>query len=195
MATTRLRGLVVTAAVLLAALAPLGACAPARSPSSPAVVLRTPQGADVPFDPLVEAHALTVVTFFSATCPCQRAHDARLVELMAKVASSDVGFVVVDSEVTTTREEDAEQSKLRGYPIVRDEGAALAKRLDAEYATFSVVLDRHGKVLYRGGIDSDKSHMHEGRTQYLANALEDAIAGRTLRQAEAKTLGCVLGVN
>ena len=64
--------------------------------------------------------------------------------------------------------------------------------LDAEYATYSVVVDASGKVLYRGGFDSDKSHLRDDRASYLADAIDDVLGRRPIRRAEAKTLGCTL---
>ena len=45
---------------------------------------------------------------------------------------------------------------------------------------------------YRGGIDSDKTHLKADRTQFLAEALDDLTAGRPPRRPEGKTLGCAL---
>ena len=103
-----------------------------------------------------------------------------------------MAFVVVDSEAHATLEQDAAEARLRGYAIVQDDGGALARALDAEYATFTVVVDRGGHVVYRGGFDSDRSHLKEDRTPYLEDALDDLLAGRPPRVAATKTLGCTL---
>jgi hypothetical protein len=55
-----------------------------------------------------------------------------------------------------------------------------------------VVLDGEGRVRYRGGIDSDRTHLHEDATPFLRLALDDLLAGRPPRVAEGKTLGCSL---
>ncbi len=178
----------------------LAACAPAVAPASPTppstgiagIVLRALDGTAVPFDDALQKHPVTVVSFFSASCPCQRAHDARIKALAALEASRDVGFLVVDPERKTTPDEDAAEAHSRGYPILRDPAGALAARLGAEYATFSVVLDRAGRVLYRGGIDSDKTHLRDDATPFLANAVDDALAGRPVREPSTKSFGCVL---
>jgi hypothetical protein len=167
-------------------------CTPPRPPSVVPVVLRSTDGAAVALDEVVRSHPLTAITFFSVHCPCQRAHDARLRDLMAKYAPLGVGFLVVDSEESGTRAADAAEARERGYPIVLDDAGALARALDAEYATYSVLVDHDGHVLYRGGFDSDKSHLRENRATYLADAIDDVLAHRPLRRAEAKTLGCTL---
>jgi len=135
-----------------------------------------------------------VLTFFSASCPCQKSHDARLRELFARYRPRAVAFYAIDSEVHADRERDALQASARGYPfpILIDQGASVAHALGAEYATFTVVLDRQGSVVYRGGIDSDKNETHDDATPYLADALDDVLAGRAPRRAEGKVLGCAL---
>ena len=142
------------------------------------------------------AAKLTVVEFFSAHCPCQAAHDGRLRELARAYAARGVRFVAVDSEHGATSARDGAEASRRGYPypIVLDPGGALARELGAEYATYSVVLDAGGRVLYAGGLDSDRSHLTEGAESYVQNALDDALAGRPVRRPEGKTLGCALTV-
>ena len=67
-----------------------------------------------------------------------------------------------------------------------------ARALKADYATYSLLLDRTGQVLFRGGIDSDQTHLRDDATPYLQNAIDDALAGRPIRLSEASTLGCSL---
>ncbi len=102
--------------------------------------------------------------------------------------------MVTDSEANGSTAIDADQAKRRGYPfpIVRDRGAKLADAVGAEYATYTVVADAEGQIRYRGGIDTDKVHLHEDATPYLRNALDDLLAGHEPRAPEGKTLGCAL---
>jgi hypothetical protein len=55
-----------------------------------------------------------------------------------------------------------------------------------------VVLDAQGRLRYHGGIDSDRSHLHDDAQPYLGDALVDLLSGRSPRVAEGKTLGCAL---
>jgi len=179
--------------VVFAACAP-AACAPAaRAPSVPSVALTGDSG---PIDAraLVEGAPYTVITFFSAHCPTQAAHDARLVALYERYAARGVRFVAVDSERDASLARDDAERTRRGYPfsIVIDADASLARALGAENATYSVVADARGRVLYAGGIDSDRTHLTATATPYLADALDDLLAGRAPRVAEGKSLGCAL---
>jgi hypothetical protein len=151
---------------------------------------------DAVVDPeLVPTHTpFTVLVFFSPSCHCLTAHDARLVALANEYAPRGVTFLMVDSEVRADEAFDRGEADRRRYPfpIVIDRGARVARRLGAEYASYSVVLDRQGHALYRGGIDSDRDHLHDDAAPYLRDALDDVLAGRPPRLAEGKTLGCSL---
>jgi hypothetical protein len=180
--------LVLSMAVLVAA------CAPNAPPHVPSVGLESTRGGVEAFPTNLSGAAWTVLVFFSADCPCFRAHEARLAALARAYEPRGVRFLLVDSELDASLARDAVLSRERGIaiPIVIDSNAVLAGALAAEYATDSVVLDRTGAVRFRGGIDSDKSRLRADATLYLGDALDDLLSGRAPRRPEAKALGCLL---
>src|SRR5262249_9230239 len=133
----------------------------------------------------------TVITFFSAHCPCQRAHDERLVALASRYGPSGVAFLAVDSEADSSLAADVAEAKARRlpFPILSDPTGAVANAFGAQCATYSVLVDTTGRILYRGGIDSDKNHVHADATPYLAIAIDQWLAGRTPDPAESKAFG------
>jgi len=137
---------------------------------------------------------LTVLFFFADHCPCQAAHDARLRDLYAIYHPRGVDIFAVDSEASATAERDAAEAAKRAYPfpILIDHGAALARRVGAEYATETFVFDHAGTLRYHGGIDSDKRRLHDDATPFLREALDDLLADRPPRRTESKALGCAL---
>jgi hypothetical protein len=163
----------------------------AQLPSAPLV---RPEGATVDVRELAGGAPLTVLVFFSAHCRCFEEHEGRLKALYEQYGPRGVQIVMIDSEMNASPERDRAEALRRSYPfpILDDRGALLANRLGAEYATYSVVVDRQGRVLYRGGIDTDKTHLRDDTTPYLKDALDDLLAGHAPRLAEGKTLGCAL---
>lgn len=136
---------------------------------------------------------LTVVVFYADHCPCFRIHEERIRELVRAYGPMGVRVLLVDSEVSASQERDARAASERDLPaIVLDPGAKLADALDAEYATYTVVFDRSGRLRYRGGIDTDKNVLHDDSKRFLRDALDDLLAGRDPRNAEGKALGCAL---
>lgn len=155
---------------------------------------RTPDVAPDEVRALTAGAKLTVVFFFSAHCPCQSAHDPRILALHARYASRGVRFVAVDAEATAAVDVDAREAEYRHYPfgIVSDPDGKLADELGAEFATFTVVVDEAGRVLYRGGIDSDRSHLTDDAEPWLDEALAALLEGKPPKVAESKALGCAL---
>nr|HEX4315019.1 redoxin domain-containing protein [Kofleriaceae bacterium] len=136
----------------------------------------------------------TAFVFFAKGCGCFSAHQGRLRELANEFAPSGVRLVLVDPESGRTVDSDEHEVEARTLPapIYLDPGAHLAKALHAEFATYVVVVDSAGKIRYRGGIDSDKSHLRGDATPYLRDALADLVAGREPKRAQTEPLGCVL---
>jgi hypothetical protein len=143
---------------------------------------------------LTEGAKLTVVTFFSATCPCQSAHDERLRKWHADYAPRGVRFVSIDSERGASSARDDEEAKKRFYPfrIVPDPSGGLADELGARYATYTVILDAEGRIRYEGGLDSDRTHLSEGADLYVPGALDALLSGNEPRETKTKALGCAL---
>jgi hypothetical protein len=181
-----------TAAALLAC----AACSPTRplEPNVAAVVLVGTGGGVVHVHGLVKSARLTVLVFFSRHCHCLEMHEGRLRSLYGESHSRGVQWFMIDSEVGGSREGDDAEAAKRFYPfpILLDRGAKLADALGADYAAYSVVLDSEGRVRYRGGIDTDKTHLSADATPYLRNAIDDLLAGQAPRVAWGKALGCTL---
>ena len=185
------RALTVAVFCLAVACAGPRAAFPATVPSTPLLVAG---GSPVDARALASTARLTVFVFFSRDCHCLSQHDARLRELYDAYRAKGVQLVLVDPEVTSSPERDAAEAARRSYPfpIYFDRGARLARALDAQYATYTVIVDDQGRLRYRGGFDSDKTHLRADATPYARDALDDLLAGRAPRVAEAKTLGCAL---
>lgn len=176
------------------------ACAP-HPPSSAATTTAADVAAvplDAPGGPTtlgaeLGAAPITVVTFFSAHCPCQRVHDPALRALYTRYAGRGVRFVAIDSEPDASPQRAAAEVEARGYPfpLLVDPGGRARDALGARYATYTVVF-ASGRVRYSGGIDSARTHVDETTTPFVDEALADLVAGRDPRRAEGKVLGCAL---
>ena len=134
------------------------------------------------------------MTFFSAGCPSQKLHDARLVALARAYAPRGVRFVAIDSEADASAERDAAEAAARGYPfpLLVDPNGAWADRFGAGSSTETVVLDRDGRVRYRGGIDSDRTHASADAQLWLRDALDALLAGQAPPRAVTTPLGCAI---
>jgi hypothetical protein len=186
--------------VLLGAVATVAGCATsprpavAEVPGTASAPLTDAHGQSVELGALAAGSPWTVLVFFSRDCHCLKVHEPRLRALFEAYGPRGVQFVMVDSEVRASPGGDADEARRRSYPfpILIDRGARIADALGARYASYVVVLDGGARVHYRGGIDSDKTHLHEGANAYLGDALDALLEHREPRVAEGKTLGCAL---
>jgi peroxiredoxin len=136
---------------------------------------------------------VTVIEFFSADCPVQKAHDARLKELAA-LRDQGVQVLLVDSEAGASLARDSAEASARGYPfpILIDDQAKLAEALGVRFSTTSLLIDGEGHIRYRGGIDRDSGHLRPNTPFLLKQGVEQMLAGKQPDPAETKPLGCFL---
>jgi hypothetical protein len=161
--------------------------------SVPTLVLADSRGVAHGFPSQLAPANLTVFWFFSAECPCSRAHEGRLRELASAYESRGIRIFWVDSEASASPARDAALATERGLPpLLIDPRAELANALGAEYAAFAVVVDKRGRVRYAGGVDSDKSVLHDSAEPFLRDALDALLAGQKPPSAVRKSLGCAL---
>ncbi len=179
---------------LLALLCGLSALARADAPAAFAKELAATDQQRYALKTAVARAPFTVVEFFSATCPCQESHDPKLVALARKYAPQGVQVLAVDSNFGASVERNLAQTQRRGYvfPIVADPDGIWLAALGAKFATDVFVLDREGRVRYRGGIDSESHPVTDRAKPYLDNALEALLAGHEPNPAVTHSLGCAL---
>jgi peroxiredoxin len=183
----------------------VAACAPSSvEPSTPdqatvqppltELVLRDLDGKPHRVSALLEGAPLSVVVFFSATCPCVSAHDERLSELSRQLNAPDVAWFMVASETDTSLAQLQHEQQKRDYPfpLLLDENGALARTLDVRYASQAFILRSDASVVYAGSIDSDRRFLHEDAQPYLQRALLAAIEGRPVPPGEKAAYGCAL---
>jgi len=177
--------------LLLTSLLYIGACA--SGPDVRDLTLVDGAGAATPVSAHVGDSGLAALVFFSARCPCQRAHDARLVALAERWAPRGVPFVAVASEAGLGPDDLARERAARGYPfpLLADPDARLARAVGATFATHVVVVDAAGRVRMSGAIDSDAATLHDDATPYLERALVALTAGQPVAEG-GRPKGCVL---
>lgn len=181
---------VVAGSFFLVALAAAGADAP--PPKLSDIALGSGAGRTVHLQEVVRSHRLTVVVFFSSTCPCFAVHTERLRDLARELGPKGVELVVVDSERHAAGETRLDEVPGTELPILRDDGAQLARRLDAQYATESFVFDPSGQLRYRGGIDDQRRYLGPNPKAHLRESLLRLLGNDAPAFATAKALGCAL---
>ena len=76
--------------------------------------------------------------------------------------------------------------------VLLDEAGTVGKTYGATRTPEMYILDKEGKVVYHGAIDDNKDMKGTGKTNYVAKALDEVIAGKPVTTAETKAYGCTV---
>jgi hypothetical protein len=107
----------------------------------------------------------------------------------------------VDTTSSSTRLDDEVRKHLHDYsyadiPASVDRSRAVAKQAKASITPQAVVIDREGKIRYRGRIDNFYAALGQPRQQVtehdLRNALDAVLSGRRVPKVETEALGCYI---
>jgi peroxiredoxin len=134
-----------------------------------------------------------VFIFLSTECPVSKGYASRLQALQRDYAGRGVLVVGVDSNYAESRSTLMSQARERGFsfPMVKDNGGELARRLGASVTPEAILLDRSGVLRYRGRID-DQRIAADVKRRDLRNALDAVLTGRSAPVAETQPFGCAI---
>lgn len=130
-----------------------------------------------------------IVVSWSYRCPTGRDFQDKFREIADWCREHDVPFVAVCSYGDTEEEIREVRQRLRiQYPIIHDPDKRLLGPLGVRTVTHTFVLDREGRLRYRGAIDNSNRRQEP----YAGHAIEAARAileGREISPAETRPFG------
>ncbi len=138
-----------------------------------------------------------VLVFLGTDCPIGNLYLPRLSAMARSYQARGVAFLGLNSSAQDTVEEIAAHARDHGaaFPILKDAGNRVADQLEVERMCEALVLDRAGRLVYRGAIDNQyeiKARKGSASRAYLVEALDDLLAGRSVRVAETPVFGCLI---
>jgi len=150
------------------------------------------------FDPFRAALGKVVVLIFVRTdCPISNRYAPLVQQLSAQFAGKAAFFLVYPSKKETAdaiRKHDREFGYT--FAALRDPQHFLVKRSGAQITPEAAVFDVYRRLVYHGRIDNlyeDFSHARKSATTHeLADAIEAAIAGKTLSGKATPAVGCYI---
>jgi peroxiredoxin len=137
--------------------------------------------------------AATVIVFISADCPISLEYGDRLSALHARFEAQGIRFVAVAPNANESDEavRRMKESGELGFPIYRDPGGRLSASAGARTTPAAVVVDRAGRLRYRGQID-DARNPARVKKDTLRMAVDDLLAGRGIAEPETGSPGCAI---
>ena len=135
----------------------------------------------------------TVLIFIAVQCPVSNAYNERMEQLAQDYKARGINVIGINSNVA----EDAAAVKAHAaehkftFTILKDRGNKIADKLGASVTPEAYFIDPNSKLLYHGRIDNARNAA-QIETSDLRNALDAALAGKTIEKTEAKAFGCTI---
>jgi hypothetical protein len=155
---------------------------------------------DRPIDPFKAPAGTKAMAFLfvSVECPISNRYAPEVRRLYDKFTAQGITFSLVYPNPVEPVAAIRRHLKDYSYPMraLRDPRHELVKMAGATITPEAVVIDPHGRVLYRGRIDDRYVSLGLERPvatrRDLDEALTDIAAGKTPRQATTQAVGCFI---
>jgi len=189
-----MRTTLIAAAMLLTAGALMCNAADPKSVGSPAPAFSLPDQNGRPVSLADFRGKIVVLQWWNEACPyIQRHAKAGTVEAMAqKYKGNDVVVLAINSTAGNTPESNLKavgQFKL-SYPILSDAAGQVGKSYGAKTTPHMFVIDKSGTIAYNGAVDNDPDGNKADRVNYVSQAIDELLAGKSLTTPESKPYGC-----
>ena len=138
------------------------------------------------------------VIFVGVECPIVGQYASRLQELATKYEQSGVAFVAIDSNQQDSLTELAHFARTHKieFPLLKDPGNKVADEFGAQRTPEAFLLDQDRKIVFHGRIDDQFTYGIQRpkiEKAYLADALDQFVAGQPITVSYAESVGCHIG--
>ena len=133
---------------------------------------------------------ITAYFVIGVTCPATPSYAGRLRTLEGEYRSKGIDFVYVFPNQNESAESKVawyEKVGLRGA-MIDDEESEIARAFGSKKTGEVLLCNKDGQILYRGGID-DSVAEKDVKNRYLADALNEHLAGKPITVTTSKALG------
>jgi thiol-disulfide isomerase/thioredoxin len=138
----------------------------------------------------------TLVVFTCNHCPFAKAWEGRLAEIGNAYKEKGVGVIAINANDPSAFPEDSfdvmqQRAKEKGYqfPYAVDGTSDIARAFGATRTPEAFLFNKDGKLVYHGAIDDDQDATKVTKN-FLRDALDALIDGKTIPVSETKFIGC-----
>lgn len=158
--------------------------------AAPAFTLKDQSGKEVKLADLKDK--IVVLEWFNPGCPVTQRHHSDKTPTMRTLANGYKDKGVVWLGVCTGNGATAETvTKMKvPYQVLNDSAGAAAKAFGARTTPHMFIIDAKGNLAYNGAIDDDAAGSSANPTNYVAKALDELLAGKTVTTSQTKPYGC-----
>lgn len=168
---------------------------------APDFTLTSVDGKSYTLSELTKEGKIVVLEWWNPKCPFVVKHH-ELTPTMKQMAEKYKEKGIVWLAINSTHPDhgnhgvDAEYIKSWNvkYPVLLDESGDVGRMYDARTTPHMYIIDTNGVLRYQGAIDSDRGARlpsdPSSVTNYVAQALDQILAGETVTQPETRPYGC-----
>ena len=145
----------------------------------------------------VKGNKGTLVIFSCNTCPWVIRWEDRYVSIAEEYTPKGIGVIAVNSNAgrfdgDDSLEEMVKHAKKNDYnfPYAQDPRSQLASKFGATKTPHIYLFDNNDVLVYRGAIDDNARDARSVDEPYLANAIDQLIAGTPIGKPISKASGC-----
>ncbi len=148
------------------------------------------------------AGKIVVLEWFNPDCPfVKKYHESNktVAELQEKYGKQGVVWLAINSGAAgkegagKERNVKAKADWKLAYPVLLDENGRVGREYGAKRTPTIYIIDKNGILAYSGAIDDSKDDVSKvGKTNYVANALDELIAGKAVTTKETESFGCAV---
>ncbi len=134
---------------------------------------------------------IVCLIFWSANSPLIKSYEYRLIGLFSDFALKGIQFFGIASNVDETPDQirRAQADRKIPFPILLDPESKIADYLAATRTPEIFIIDRDGRLAYRGGIDNESWANHQPTKHYVRDVLDQLISGNGASLHETKAYG------
>ena len=141
------------------------------------------------------AGKIVVLEWLNPDCPFVQRHanEKTMQTLADKYKDKDVVWLGINSGREAGNQADATwtQDNKLSYPILNDNSSAIARAFGAKATPHMFVIDKTGKLAYKGAIDNDRNgDKTADKINYVARALDEILSGKIVSTPETAAYGC-----
>jgi thiol-disulfide isomerase/thioredoxin len=152
-----------------------------------------------PFKPFRVEEKAQILFFLSSECPISRFYAQEIQRICKEYGGRGVrcGLVYEDLPVNDASiRAHLEEFGYRGIPAMTDGTGRIATQVNATVTPEAVVIDKAGRIRYRGRIDNFYADLGKPRraatVHDLRDALDAVVAGRAVQHPETTPVGCFI---
>ncbi len=143
-----------------------------------------------------------IIVFTCNHCPFAKLYSERFNEMAKKYGALKVPLLAINPMDTVVYEDESflamqEKAKVASFtfPYLQDNLQTVAKDFNADHTPHAFVIWKENNqwiIKYTGAIDDNGAESDKVKNPYVANAVDELLAGNKVKEPETRSIGCAV---